>query len=136
MRQTTPHTSPWAPPELRPGVTAAVLISGLVALAIVIWAFFAPASFAEFVAFPYSRHLMHDVGAFQIGIGATLLLALLWADSIMVALAGYVVGSSFHVVSHIIDRHIGGNIYETLGLGLLVVIGLAGMYARARGGRA
>ncbi len=136
MRQTAMHTSPWAPPELRPGVTAAVLISGLVALAIGIWAFFAPASFAEFVAFPYSRHLMHDVGAFQIGIGATLLLALLWADSIMVALAGYVVGSSLHVVSHIIDRHIGGNIYETLGLGLLVVIGLAGMYARARGGRA
>ena len=79
---------------------------------------------------------MHDVGAFQIGIGATMLLALLWADSIMVALAGYVVGSGFHVVSHIIDRHISGNIYETLGLGLLVVIGLAGMYARARGGRA
>ena len=136
MRQTAPHTSPWAPPELRPGVTAAVLISGLVALAIGIWAFFAPASFAEFVAFPYSRHLMHDVGVFQIGIGATMLLALLWADSIMVVLAGYVVGSGFHVVAHIIDRHIGGNIYETLGLGLLVVIGLAGMYARARGGRA
>jgi hypothetical protein len=130
------HTSPWAPPELRPGVTAAVLISGLVARAIGIWAFFAPASFADFVAFPYNRHLMHDVGAFQIGIGATLLLALLWADSIMVVLAGYVVGSGFHVVAHIIDRHIGGNVYETLGLGLLVVIGLAGMYARARGGRA
>ena len=136
MRQTTTLTSPWAPPELRPGVTAAVLFSGLVALAIGIWAFFAPASFAEFVAFPYNRHLLHDVGAFEIGIGATMLLALLWADSIMVALAGYVVGSGFHVVSHIIDRHIGGNIYETLGLGLLVVIGLAGMYARARGGRA
>jgi hypothetical protein len=104
MRQTAMHTSPWTPPELRPGVTAAVLISGLVALAI--------------------------------GIGATMLLALLWADSIMVVLAGYVVGSGFHVVAHIIDRHIGGNIYETLGLGLLVVIGLAGMYARARGGRA
>jgi hypothetical protein len=136
MRRTAMHTSPWAPPELRPGVTAAVLISGLVALAIGIWAFFAPASFADFVAFPYNRHLMHDVGAFQIGIGATMLLALLWADSIMVVLAGYVVGSSFHVVAHIIDRHIGGNVYETLGLGLLVVIGLAGMYARARGGRA
>ena len=136
MRETAMHTSPWASPELRPGVTAAVLISGLVALAIGIWAFFAGASFADFVAFPYHRHLMHDVGVFQIGIGATLLLALLWADSVMVALAGYVVGSGLHVVSHIIDRHIGGNVYETLGLGLLVVIGLAGMYARARGGRA
>ena len=136
MRQTAMHTSPWALPELRPGVTAAVLISGLFALAFGIWAFVAPASFAEFVAFPYNRHLLHDVGAFQIGIGATMLLALLWADSIMVVLAGYVVGSSFHLVSHIIDRHIGGNVYETLGIGLLVVVGLAGMYARARGGRA
>jgi hypothetical protein len=61
-------------------------------LAFGIWAFFAPVSFADFVAFPYNRHLLHDVGAFQIGIGATVLLALLWADSIMVVLAGYVVG--------------------------------------------
>jgi hypothetical protein len=136
MRQATMRTSPWAPPELQPGVTAVVIISGLFTLAFGIWAFFAPASFAEFVAFPYNRHLLHDVGAFQIGIGATMLLALLWADSIMVVLAGYVVGSSFHLVSHIIDRHIGGNVYETLGIGLLVVVGLAGMYARARRGRA
>ena len=136
MRQTAMRTSPWAPPELRPGVTAVVIIIGLFTLAFGIWAFFAPTSFAEFVAFPYNRHLLHDVGAFQIGIGATMLLALLWADSIMVVLAGYVVGSSFHLVSHIIDRHIGGNVYETLGIGLLVVVGLAGMYARARRGRA
>jgi len=136
MRQATMRTSPWAPPELQPGVTAVVIISGLFTLAFGIWAFFAPASFAEFVAFPYNRHLLHDVGAFQIGIGATMLLALLWADSIMVVLVGYVMGSSFHLVAHIIDRHIGGNVYETLGIGLLVVVGLAGMYARARRGRA
>jgi hypothetical protein len=95
VRQATMRTSPWAPPELQPGVTAVVIIIGLFTLAFGIWAFFAPASFAEFVAFPYNRHLLHDVGAFQIGIGATMLLALLWADSIMVVLAGYVVGSSF-----------------------------------------
>jgi hypothetical protein len=136
MRQATMRTSPWAPPELQPGVTAVVIIIGLFTLAFGIWAFFAPASFAEFVAFPYNRHLLHDVGAFQIGIGVTLLLALLWADSVMVVLAGYVVGSSFHVVSHIIDRHIGGHGYDPLVLGLLVVVGLAGMYARARRGRA
>ena len=34
--------------------------------------------------------------------------------------------------SHIIDRHIGGHAYDPLVLGLLLVIGLAGMYARAR----
>ena len=100
-----------------------------------IWAFSAPASFAEFVVFPYNRHLLHDVGAFQIGIGATVLLALVWADSIMVVLGGYVVGGSFHLASHIIDRHIGGHTYDPLVLGSLIVIGLAGMYARGRAGR-
>jgi hypothetical protein len=135
MTQRAMRTSPWAPPELQPGVTAAVLISGLFMLAFGFWAFLAPTSFAEFVAFPYNRHLLHDVGAFQIGIGATVLLALLWADSIMVVLAGYVVGSSFHLASHIIDRHIGGHGYDPLVLGIMIVVGLAGMYARVRGGR-
>ena len=135
MKQTAMRTSPWAPPELQPGVTAAVIISGLFMLAFGIWAFFAPVSFAEFVAFPCNRHLLHDVGAFQIGIGATALLALLWADSIMVVLAGYVVGSSFHLASHIVDRHLGGHGYDPLVLGILLVIGLVGMYARARAGR-
>jgi|SRR5215203_2664541 hypothetical protein len=135
MKQRATRTSPWAPPVLQPGVTAAVIISGLFMIAFGVWAFFAPASFAEFVAFPYNGHLLHDVGAFQIGIGATVLLALVWADSIMVVLGGYVVGSSFHLVSHIIDRHIGGHVYDPLVLGFLIVIGLAGMYARARAGR-
>ena len=105
-------------------------------LAFGIWAFFAPVSFADFVAFPYNRHLLHDVGAFQIGLGAAVLLALLWADGVMVVLAGYVVGTGFHLASHIIDRHIGGHSYDPLVLGLLVVVGLAGMYARVRGERA
>jgi hypothetical protein len=136
MKQTAMHTtSPWASPELQPGVTAAVIISGLFMIAFGVWAFFAPASFAEFVAFPYSRHLLHDVGAFQIGIGATVLLALVWADSIMVVLGGFVVGGSFHLASHIVDRHIGGHSYDALVLGFLIVIGLAGMYARARAER-
>jgi hypothetical protein len=135
LKQKAIHTSPWKPPELQPGVTAAVVVSGLFMLALGIWAFFAPASFADFVEFPYNRHLLHDVGAFQIGIGATLLLALLWADGVMVVLAGYVVGTSFHLASHIIDRHIGGHAYDPLVLSLLLVIGLAGMYARARRGR-
>lgn len=60
MRQATMRSSSWAPPELRPGVTAAVIIIWLFTLAFGIWAFFAPASFAEFVAFPYNRHALHD----------------------------------------------------------------------------
>jgi hypothetical protein len=126
------RTSPWAPPDLWPGVVIAVVsISGLFMLALGIWAFFTPASFADFVAFPYNRHLLHDVGAFQIGIGAMMLLALLWADGVMVVLAGYVVGTGFHLASHIVDRHVGGHDYDPLVLGIMVIIGLTGMYARA-----
>src|SRR5215212_9317849 len=69
MKRSVVRTSPWASPDLRPGDTAAVSIGGLFMLALGIWAFFAPASFADFIAFPYNRHLLHDVGAFQIGIG-------------------------------------------------------------------
>src|SRR5215203_5183780 len=90
MKQKAIRISPWAPPELSFGEMAAVTIGGLFMLVLGIWAFFAPASFADFVAFPYNRHLLHDVGAFQIGIGTTMLLALMWTDGVMmtVGLAG------------------------------------------------
>ena len=132
MKQKAIRTSPWASPDLGSGDTAAVIVGGLFMLSLGIWAFFASASFADFVAFPYNRHLLHDVGAFQIGIGATMLLALLWADGVMVVLAGYVVGTGFHLVSHIVDRHVGGHSYDPLVLGLTMVVGIAGIYARAR----
>ena len=132
MSQPVSRTSPWARPALTPSVTVAVLVSGIVSLATGLWAFFAPESFAAFVAFPYNRHLLHDVGAFQIGIGATLLFALRWADSIMVVLAGYVVGTAFHLISHVIDREIGGHSTDVPGIAILGIIGLAGMVARAR----
>src|SRR5262245_22817874 len=133
MSQADARPSPWARPTLTPGVTAAVLVGGIVSLAAGIWSFFAPESFAAFVAFPYNRHLLHDIGAFEIGIGATMLFALLWADSVLVVLAGYVVGTGFHLVSHIIDREIGGHSTDVPIQALLLLIGLAGFYTRSRG---
>jgi hypothetical protein len=61
-----------------------------------------------------------------------MLLALMWTDGVMVVLAGYVVSTSFHLVSHILDRHIGGHSYDPLVLSAMVAVGLAGMYVRAR----
>ena len=52
-------------------VAAGMLAAGL-------WCLFAPRSFAEAVRFPYAEHFLHDLGAFQFGIGATLALALIW----------------------------------------------------------
>jgi hypothetical protein len=132
MKQKAIRIPPWAPPDLSFGDMAAVTIGGLFMLVLGICAFFAPASFADFVAFPYNRHLLHDVGAFQIGIGTTMLLALMWAEGVMVVLAGYVVGSGLHLVSHILEWHIGGHSYDPLVLSVMVTVGLAGMYLRSR----
>jgi hypothetical protein len=38
---------------------------------------------------PCNQHLIHDAGAFQIGIGAALLLALVCPDALLVALTGF-----------------------------------------------
>jgi hypothetical protein len=77
-----------------------------------VWAFADPESFFDRVAMfePYNQHLLQDIGAFQIGLGAVLLLAVLipGQDAMAVALLGTGVGSTVHVVSHIIGRDLGG----------------------------
>jgi hypothetical protein len=128
-----PAPSPFARPSISPAVTVVLLGAGLLFLVFGLWAFFAPQSFAEFVAFPFNLHLLHDAGAFQLGISAALLLALLWADGVMVALGAFVVASTFHFVSHVIDGHLGGHSYDSPALALLLVIGLGELYARAKG---
>src|SRR5688572_4680738 len=70
------------------------LLAGLFFLGFGLWAFFDPRSFYEQIATypPYNKHFLHDAGAFQIGIGATLLLALQWKDGLAVALGGATAG--------------------------------------------
>ena len=69
----------------------AALLCGATMLGLGLWALFWPVSFAAWVDFPpYNEHLLHDVGAFQIGIGVTLLLAAVVRDALTVALAGFV----------------------------------------------
>ncbi|PSK66831.1 hypothetical protein B0E53_01166 [Micromonospora sp. MH33] len=58
---------------------------------------------------PAARALRARRRAFQLGIGATLLLALIWADALAVALAGYIVGAAAHTVSHVVDADLGGS---------------------------
>jgi hypothetical protein len=77
-----------------------------------VWAFADPESFFDQVATfePYNQHFLQDIGAFQIGLGAILLLAVLvpGQDVLAVALLGAGAGSAVHVVSHIIGRDLGG----------------------------
>ena len=86
-------------------------VAGVVFLVAGMWAFFAPASFFEAAASfePYNVHLIRDIGAFQIGIGAVLVLGVLLRDALLAALAGASVGALFPLISHVIDRDLGGD---------------------------
>ena len=114
-------------------VSAATLIAGLTMLAFGVWALGFPHAFAAFIDFaPYNEHLLHDAGAFQVGIGATLLLALRWRDSLAVSLAGFVIAAGLHAVNHLVDRHLGGHGGDPLGLGALAVLGAMALALRLR----
>ena len=112
-------------------VTLMLWLAGLFFLAPGIWAFAAPHSFYDQVATfpPYNRHLLHDIGAFQIGIGVALLLALRWSDAPFAVLSGAAAGAGVHVISHIIDRDLGGDggqtgVFTVLAVLLLVAAAL------------
>ena len=117
----------------RLAVIVATVICAASMLGLGVWAFVAPESFSRFIDYaPYNRHLIHDVGAFQIGIGVALFLALAWTDALLVALSGFVVASALHTLSHAIDRHIGGHASDVPTLGLLTILALYAMAARPR----
>ena len=94
-----------------------------------LWSFLDPRSFFEQLAHfePYNVHFLHDVGAFQVGIGATLAIAL-WrrTDAIFAALAGAGVGAAFHVAAHIRDHDLGGSVSDTVGLAVVAALLLIG----------
>jgi PPOX class probable F420-dependent enzyme len=119
----------------RPGdgfVLVVTLLAGIITLSAGLWALLAPRSFAEAVRFPYARHFVHDTGAFQIGIGATLLLALAWRDGLALVLAGFLVGNTAHVVSHIADLGLGGRGWEPWGLAAVSVLVAVALVLRLR----
>lgn len=105
---------------------------GLLMLVLGIWSFVDPASFAAFARFSEHTHYLHDIGAFQIGIGVTLVLALIWDDSLSVALGGFVVGNTLHVTSHLMDLHLGGRATDWLVLAALSALALVALAARRR----
>ena len=94
-----------------------------------LWSFLDPRSFFDQIAQfePYNAHFLHDIGAFQVGIGATLAMAL-WrrTDAIFAALAGAGVGAGFHVATHIRDQDLGGSVSDTVGLAVVAVLLLVG----------
>ena len=93
-----------------PRVVAVILGATFVALGI--WGMAEPRSFfTALAAFePYNQHFLQDIGAFQVGLGAVLLLAGIPArlDGLALALFGVGSGSALHTVSHVIGRDLGG----------------------------
>jgi PPOX class probable F420-dependent enzyme len=118
-------------PERRPGdgvVPLVTLLAGLFTVAAGVWALAAPRSFAGFVDFPPSRHFVHDAGAFQLGIGVTLLLALAWRDGPALALAGFLTANTVHAANHAADLALGGHAWDAWAL-----LALSGVTAVALG---
>jgi MYXO-CTERM domain-containing protein len=135
-----PPTTATAKQQRSGPAVAAALLCGAANLVFGVWSLLRPGSFAAFIAFPpYNEHLLHDLGAFQLGLGAGLLLALVWADAISVTLAGFAVAGAVHTANHTLDHHLGGHPGDPWGLGaltLLALLGLVGHQRRSRTPRA
>jgi PPOX class probable F420-dependent enzyme len=113
-------------------VTTVTLLAGAGMLAVGIWCLAAPHSFAEAVKFPYAEHFLHDLGAFQAGIGVTLLLAVIWSDALALALTGFLVANTIHAVNHAVDLDLGGRASDPWLLGLVSVLIAAALALRLR----
>ncbi len=96
-----------------------------------LWAFFAPQSFFDQLATfpPYNEHLLHDIGAFSIGLGAVIVFALTRMSAMRSALLGVGVGSVFHVVSHIVDYDQKPDPTDIVGLSVVALLTLAAAFA-------
>ena len=75
------------------------------------WAFLFPTSFYSTVATfsPYNLHLLHDAGAFQVGLGTVLVAASVAGRGLAPAVIGALAGSLLHLIAHLIDISLGGH---------------------------
>jgi len=105
-------------------VAAMTALIGLLSTVAGGWALAAPATFYRLVAPfpPYSMHLIHDIGAFQLGLGACLLAGSLLGDGLLAVLAGNSVGAAAHSASHLMDRADGGHSSDPLTIGALALL--------------
>jgi PPOX class probable F420-dependent enzyme len=102
-------------------IVALTALVGVLTAGTGVWCLIDPGSFADFVGFDAHEHFLHDVGAFQLGLGVTLLLALIWSDALATALAGFIVANTVHTVNHVIDLDVGGSAAQAWLLGAVSV---------------
>jgi PPOX class probable F420-dependent enzyme len=113
-------------------IVAVTALVGVVTAGIGIWCLTDPGSFADFVGFHDHEHFLHDIGAFQLGLGITLLLALIWSDALATALAGFIVANTVHTVIHVVDLDLGGSAAQVWLLGAISVALIVAFVLRLR----
>jgi PPOX class probable F420-dependent enzyme len=118
--------------EVAVAVITAIL--GLFMTGAGVWALGWPRSFAKVTGYPFSGHFIHDAGAFQIGIGVGLLLALIWRDAIATVLACFLVANSIHAVNHVVDLRSGGHDGGGWLIGAVSVLAAVALWLRIRQG--
>lgn len=118
-----------------------VIVSALGAVFFIgpgLWAFIDAESFYDELApfEPYNEHFIHDIGAFQLGIGAALAAAV-WrrTDALFAALAGAAVGSVFHTLAHFVDHDLGGKDSDVFVFAAVTVLLAAGAFVSLREAR-
>lgn len=91
------------------------------------WAFVAPLSFFSSIATfaPPNVHLLHDLGAFQIGLGLALTLPVALQISLRAPLIAVLAASLLHVLAHLEDIRLGGHPTTDLPILSLICIALA-----------
>jgi hypothetical protein len=115
-------------------IRVGVAVLGCISIAAGLWAMAAPHSFFDQAATypPYNRHFIHDIGAFQIGLGGCLIAALALTDAVLVVLIGNSLGAVAHFVGHVVDRSIGGSSSDPFTFGGLAFVMVALTLARWR----
>jgi PPOX class probable F420-dependent enzyme len=113
-------------------LVAVTALVGVATVGIAIWCLIDPTSFADVVQFHAHQHFLHDVGAFQLGLGVMLLLALIWGDALATALAGFVVANTVHTVNHVMDLDLGGSVGQAWLLGVVSVALVVAFVVRLR----
>lgn len=100
------------------------------------WALLGPHSFFDVVAHyePYNRHLLHDIGAFQLGIGAGVLAGICGRRGLAAALWAGAVGACAHAVSHWLDADLGGRATDPVLITVLAAVLVAGLVVAERPG--
>lgn len=93
-----------------------------------LWAFLDPRSFAEKTESAPPTHLVHDMGAFMVGLGLWAIASLIFSDTLVAALTSLAIVSAIDSFVHFEDLHMGhirpSEPWILAGMAVLQILGL------------